>query len=185
MQFLEQAAQNQTGPPAKGPLIDAKAQISGDSSIGQSTRVEERAIIKKSVVGRHCVIGKMTKIVGCVILDHCIIEDGYDPLDVIPQYPLMIDGFIEQSSRVAYLEGAQKLALSPNYRNVLPKQGSRPMPEVNRFNTARELSTDVNFPAGSYRNAKLEISDWTTAGVYDDEDSDEDEESGEDSEDVD
>lgn len=32
---------------------------------------------------------------------------------------------------------------------------------------------------GSYRNAKLEISDWTTAGAYDDEDSDEDEESEE------
>jgi len=74
---LEQVAQSQIGPLVKGPLIDAKAQISSDSSIGQSTRVEERASIKKSVVGRHCVIGKMTKIVGCVILDHCIIEDGY------------------------------------------------------------------------------------------------------------
>ena len=73
----------------KGPLIDAKAQISGDSSIGQSTRVEERAIIKKSIVGRHCVIGKMAKIVGCVILDHCIIEDGYGLLDAhvsVPSY---------------------------------------------------------------------------------------------------
>jgi hypothetical protein len=37
---------------------------------------------------------------------------------------------------------------------------------------------------GSYRNAKLEISDWTTAGVYDAEESDEDEESEEDLEDV-
>jgi translation initiation factor eIF-2B subunit gamma len=76
MQFLEQASKNQTGPPTKGPLIDTKAQISVDSSIGQSTRVEERASIKKSVIGKHCVIGKMTKIVGCVILDHCIVEDG-------------------------------------------------------------------------------------------------------------
>ena len=67
----------------KGPLIDPKAQISADSSIGQSTRVEERASIKKSVIGRHCVIGKMTKIVGCVILDHCVIEDGYDSFEII------------------------------------------------------------------------------------------------------
>jgi len=74
---LDQATQNQVGLLAKGPLIDAKAQISADSSIGQSTRVEERASIKKSVIGRHCVIGKMTKIVGCVVLDHCVIEDGY------------------------------------------------------------------------------------------------------------
>ena len=67
----------------KGPLIDPKAQISADSSIGQSTRVEERASIKKSVIGRHCVIGKMTKIVGCVILDHCVIEDGYGSFEII------------------------------------------------------------------------------------------------------
>lgn len=37
---------------------------------------------------------------------------------------------------------------------------------------------------GNYRNAKLEISDWTTGGAYDDEDSDEDEESEAESEDV-
>lgn len=82
----------------KGPLIDAKAQISSDSSIGQSTRVEERASIKKSVVGRHCVIGKMTKIVGCVILDHCIIEDGYDSF-----YPSV--AFRDSSLHRAKLEG--------------------------------------------------------------------------------
>lgn len=44
--------------------------------IGRSTRVDERASIKKSVIGKHCVIGKMAKIVGCVILDHCVINDG-------------------------------------------------------------------------------------------------------------
>jgi len=42
----------------------------------------------------------------------------------------------------------------------------------------------VGFRAGNYRNAKLEISDWTTAGVYDDEDSDEGEESEAESEDM-
>lgn len=45
--------------------------------IGRSTKVEERATIKRSVIGKHCVIGKMTKIVGCVLLDHCVIADGY------------------------------------------------------------------------------------------------------------
>ena len=44
--------------------------------IGRSTKVEERASIKRSVIGKHCVIGKMDKIVGCVILDHCVIADG-------------------------------------------------------------------------------------------------------------
>lgn len=80
---MEQEAQNQTGLPAKGPLIDAKAQISADSNVGHSTRVEERASIKKSTIGRHCVIGKMTKIVGCVILDHCVIEDGCGSFEIV------------------------------------------------------------------------------------------------------
>ena len=56
----------------KGPLIGSEAQISVDSSIGHSTRIEERASVKKSVVGRHC-----------VILDHCIIEDGYGSFELI------------------------------------------------------------------------------------------------------
>jgi translation initiation factor eIF-2B subunit gamma len=45
--------------------------------IGESTKVEERTTIKKSIIGKHCIIGKMAKIVGCVILDHCVIGDGY------------------------------------------------------------------------------------------------------------
>lgn len=45
--------------------------------IGYTTKVSERTSIKKSIIGKHCVIGKMVKIVGCVILDHCIVEDGY------------------------------------------------------------------------------------------------------------
>lgn len=33
--------------------------------------------MKRSVIGKHCVIGKMAKVVGCVVLDHCVIGDGY------------------------------------------------------------------------------------------------------------
>jgi translation initiation factor eIF-2B subunit gamma len=44
--------------------------------IGDSSRVEERATIKRSIIGRHCIIGKMAKLVGCVLLDHCVVEDG-------------------------------------------------------------------------------------------------------------
>ncbi|KAF9792874.1 UDP-3-O-glucosamine N-acyltransferase [Thelephora terrestris] len=145
--FLEQASQNQTGPPAKVPLVDAKAQISVDSSIGQSTRVEERAVIKKSVVGRHCVIGKMAKIVGCVILDHCVVEDG-----------AKLEGCI--------LGGSTKVGAKAELLKCVTQAG---------------FEVDAG---GHYRNAKLEISDWTTAGAYDDEESDEDEESGEESDDV-
>ncbi|KAG7086662.1 hypothetical protein E1B28_002602 [Marasmius oreades] len=62
--------------PKSRSLIDQKAQISSDSMIGDFTQVSERTTIKKSVVGKHCVIGKMAKIVGCVLFDHCVVEDG-------------------------------------------------------------------------------------------------------------
>ncbi|TFK75261.1 UDP-3-O-glucosamine N-acyltransferase [Pluteus cervinus] len=57
-------------------LIDVKAQISVDTIIGEFSQIAERTSIKRTVVGRHCIIGKMVKIVGSVILDHCVIEDG-------------------------------------------------------------------------------------------------------------
>lgn len=62
--------------PKNRSLIDQKATISPDSLIGDSTRVEERAAIKKSVIGKHCVIGKMAKITNCVLLDHCVVGQG-------------------------------------------------------------------------------------------------------------
>ncbi len=76
LQFLGQTSYSLPSDPENRSLIDQKAQISADSMIGRSTRVEERASIKRSVIGKHCVIGKMAKIVGCVILDHCVIADG-------------------------------------------------------------------------------------------------------------
>ena len=87
-----------TEPKARS-LIDAKAQISTDSIIGKSlifdpsyrpktdphiypvgtsTQVGERASTKRSTIGKHCKIGKMAKITGCVLLDHCSVEDGYE-----------------------------------------------------------------------------------------------------------
>ncbi|KAG6372349.1 UDP-3-O-glucosamine N-acyltransferase [Boletus reticuloceps] len=57
-------------------LIDAKASISSDSTIGDFTKVDEKTTIKKSVIGKHCIIGKMVKVVGCVLLDHCVVSDG-------------------------------------------------------------------------------------------------------------
>ncbi|KAJ7502721.1 UDP-3-O-glucosamine N-acyltransferase [Mycena galericulata] len=74
--FLSSATYSLPTDPTERALIDQKAQISSDTIIGDSTRVDERTSIKKSVIGRHCTIGKMVKIVGCVLLDHCVIEDG-------------------------------------------------------------------------------------------------------------
>lgn len=57
-------------------LIDTKSNISTDSLIGDSTRVGERSTIKRSVIGRHCIIGKNVKLVGCILMEHCIVGDG-------------------------------------------------------------------------------------------------------------
>ena len=75
-QFLGQTSYSLPSDPENRSLIDQKAQISADSMVGRSTRIEERATIKRSVIGKHCVISKMAKVVGCVILDHCVIGEG-------------------------------------------------------------------------------------------------------------
>ncbi|KAI0690087.1 UDP-3-O-glucosamine N-acyltransferase [Cytidiella melzeri] len=74
--FLGQTSWTLPTDPESRAMIDPKAQISTDSMVGHTTKVEERTSIKKSVIGKHCIIGKMVKIVGCVILDHCVIADG-------------------------------------------------------------------------------------------------------------
>ncbi|KAG1828952.1 UDP-3-O-glucosamine N-acyltransferase [Suillus variegatus] len=56
--------------------LEANRHFVADTSIGDFTRVEEKSTIKNSTIGKHCVIGKMVKIVGCVLLDHCVISDG-------------------------------------------------------------------------------------------------------------
>jgi len=75
-QFLSRTNYTLPIDPENRALIDAKSQISSDSMIGSSTRIGERATIKRSVIGRHCVIGKMARVIGCVLLDHCVIADG-------------------------------------------------------------------------------------------------------------
>ncbi|CCM00394.1 uncharacterized protein FIBRA_02424 [Fibroporia radiculosa] len=74
--FLSQTVYSLPTDPESRSLIDHKAQISSDSMIGHSTKVEERTSIKKSIIGKHCVIGKMVRITGCVVHDHCVIADG-------------------------------------------------------------------------------------------------------------
>jgi len=61
---------------ASSELIDPKASISADSLLGNSTRVAERATVKKSIIGSHCVIGKNSRVMGCVIGDFCTIGEG-------------------------------------------------------------------------------------------------------------
>jgi translation initiation factor eIF-2B subunit gamma len=74
--FISDASYTLPVDPQNRALIDAKASISSDSTIGDFTKVAEKTTIKKSVIGRHCIIGKIVKIVGCVLLDHCVVSDG-------------------------------------------------------------------------------------------------------------
>nr|GAT57633.1 UDP-3-O-[3-hydroxymyristoyl] glucosamine N-acyltransferase [Mycena chlorophos] len=110
-------------------LIDQKAQISSDSIVGDSTKVDERANIKKSIIGRHCSIGKMAKVANCVLLDHCVVEDG-----------AKLDGCI----------------LGKN-----TKVGAKA--ELVRCITQAGYEVD---PGESVKNEKLEISDWTGGGGF-------------------
>ncbi|EPQ29839.1 uncharacterized protein PFL1_02512 [Pseudozyma flocculosa PF-1] len=50
-------------------LIDPKAQVSTDSVVAEHTRIGERAMIKRSVVGKGCVVAKNAKVTGCIIMD--------------------------------------------------------------------------------------------------------------------
>lgn len=60
---------------AKAQLVDPKAQISSDSFVEGHTRVGERTTIKRSVVGRGCVIGKNVKLTSAIVMDGVRIGD--------------------------------------------------------------------------------------------------------------
>ncbi|SPO25162.1 related to GCD1 - gamma subunit of the translation initiation factor eIF2B [Ustilago trichophora] len=57
-------------------VIDPKAQISSDSLVENFTRVGERTTIKRSVVGRGCLIGKNVKLTGAIVMDGVRIGDN-------------------------------------------------------------------------------------------------------------
>ncbi|KAF7315369.1 UDP-3-O-[3-hydroxymyristoyl] glucosamine N-acyltransferase [Mycena indigotica] len=131
--LLEKASFVLPTDPTDRALIDQKAQISTDTIVGDSTKIDERANVKKSVIGRHCSIGKMAKIVGCVLFDHCVVEDG------------------------AKLEGC---ILGKN-----TKVGAKA--ELVRCITQPGYEVD---PGESVKNEKLEVSDWTAGGGFEESD---------------
>lgn len=97
--------------------------------IGDSTQVAGRSTIKKSVIGRHCVIGKMAKIVGCVLLDHCVIEDG-SVRHRSPLACLMINNCIERNLMAVFWGRILKLERELNFHDVLPRLGMKSRQEV-------------------------------------------------------
>lgn len=75
------AGQIQAFPLPRVPVDDSKApihpsaQISADSIVGEGTKIGERSSIKKSIIGRHCVIGKGAKLSGCILWDFAVIDE--------------------------------------------------------------------------------------------------------------
>ncbi|KLO16055.1 hypothetical protein SCHPADRAFT_920029 [Schizopora paradoxa] len=63
-----------TRPPPDRALVDPTSST-GDSLIGESTKIGEKSSVRRSIIGKHCTIGKYVTISNSVILDHCIIDD--------------------------------------------------------------------------------------------------------------
>lgn len=61
---------------ASNSPIDPRAQVSPDSQLDPTTKVAERSSIKRSLIGRHCVIGKNVRLTGCIVWDFVNIADG-------------------------------------------------------------------------------------------------------------
>lgn len=51
-------------------------QVSNDSLIDEGTKVGERALVKRSVIGRNCIIGEKAKITNSVIMDNVKVGEG-------------------------------------------------------------------------------------------------------------
>ncbi|WRT64931.1 uncharacterized protein IL334_001871 [Kwoniella shivajii] len=72
----QNASSEESNNSGTAPAISPAAQISPDSLIGEGTRVNERASIKKCIIGRHCNIGKNAKLTGCVLWDFVTVEEN-------------------------------------------------------------------------------------------------------------
>ncbi|WFD30651.1 Translation initiation factor eIF-2B subunit gamma [Malassezia sp. CBS 17886] len=66
-------------PPASSDatgLIHPRAQLSAECIVGVGTRIDERATIKQSILGRNCTIGKNVRIMRSVLMDGVAVGDG-------------------------------------------------------------------------------------------------------------
>lgn len=47
-----------------------------DSVIGDGTQLLERSSVKRSMIGRHCMVREKVKIINSVVMDHVMIGEG-------------------------------------------------------------------------------------------------------------
>ena len=50
--------------------------VGGDSLVGSSVQLAERASVKRSTIGHHCSIGDKSKIINCVLMDYVTVGEG-------------------------------------------------------------------------------------------------------------
>ena len=50
--------------------------IGGDSLVGSSVQVAEKASIKRSTVGHHCTIGDKTRVINSILMDYVTLGEG-------------------------------------------------------------------------------------------------------------
>lgn len=63
----------------KSPAVSTQphqGQISSDSVVASSARIGEKASVKKSIVGPHCIIGKNVRLSGCTLMGYVEVKDG-------------------------------------------------------------------------------------------------------------
>jgi translation initiation factor eIF-2B subunit gamma len=61
---------------AQDVTIGGKSKVTNNCCIGNGTKIGAKATIESSVIGKHCQIGDNVKLVGCVLMDHVIVESG-------------------------------------------------------------------------------------------------------------
>ena len=69
------AASGQPKSPAMS-MQPHQGQISSDSVVASSARIGEKASVKKSIVGPHCIIGKNVRLSGCTLMGYVEVKDG-------------------------------------------------------------------------------------------------------------
>lgn len=142
--------------------------------IGDFTRIEERTNVKKTIIGKHCVVGKMAKLVGCVLLDHCVIGDGCDCRLRLRRYHVIHIIFTGQSWRIACSGKIPKLVLRRSSPVALPKLVTRWTQAV-RHAVFVKTTPYSSKPPETLKNESLEVSHWAAdAGSDNDGDDDAD-----------
>lgn len=57
-------------------LLSIVQGVGGDSLVGNSVQLAERASVKRSTIGHHCCIGDKSKIINSILMDYVTVGEG-------------------------------------------------------------------------------------------------------------